>query len=482
MLENKKLRHQIIIQGIIIMVVPFIIVHFMVWFQNAQTRLIVEKGAENTAALVQKVEEVSLTNLFWQLGFDVIIQGVAIMYWSRIARKLTERLSITVDHLDNNAAQVAAVSDEVHSTSQSVAEGAGEQAASLQQTSASLEQLTSMTKQNAENAQKAKELADQSCTAAEAGVQNMQKMSVGIDDIKVATKDMLNATETIRASSEEMNAAMAAIGTSSDNISKIIKTIDEIAFQTNILALNAAVEAARAGEAGMGFAVVADEVRNLAQRSAQAARETADKIESSIRKSAQGVQISEKVSKNLQDIVDRTNHADKILQDIVANEHHVEQSLQDIANKIRQVHGLVEEVAAASKEQSGGISQISVSVSQMDKVTHGNSTSAEQTASAAETLRSEAKDLKKGIDKLLFLIHGPEGRSSRRNNEFHSDFEPPAPAPKLYTPQIPAKVTVRKDLESAFKEIPDSPVRTIKAQQLLTAPNRKAGPAEEIPM
>ena len=155
--------------------------------------------------------------------------------------------------MNNSSATITA-------SSQSLAEGASEQAASLEETSASLEEMSSMTRHNAENAQKANELAKQARSAADKGVADMQAM----------------------------NAAMEAIKNSSDDIAKIIKTIDEIAFQTNILALNAAVEAARAGEAGMGFAVVADEVRNLAQRSAQAAKETAGQIEGAISQDGAG--------------------------------------------------------------------------------------------------------------------------------------------------------------------------------------------------
>jgi methyl-accepting chemotaxis protein len=231
-----------------------------------------------------------------------------------------------------------------------LAEGSSEQAASIEETSSSLEELSSMTKRNADNSQKANELSRQTRTAADKGVADMQ----------------------------EMNTAMAAIKASSDDIAKIIKTIDEIAFQTNILALNAAVEAARAGEAGMGFAVVADEVRNLAQRSAQAAKETAAKIEGAISKTGQGVTLSGKVA----------------------------EALNDIVTKARQVDELAAEVAGASREQTEGITQINTAVGQMDKVTQSNAASAEESAAAAQELNAQAEIMKQSVAELLRLVGG----------------------------------------------------------------------------
>jgi methyl-accepting chemotaxis protein len=210
--------------------------------------------------------------------------------------------------------------------------------------------MSSMTKRNAENAQKANDLAKQTRAAADKGAGDMQEMSTAMEAIKVSSND----------------------------IAKIIKTIDEIAFQTNILALNAAVEAARAGEAGMGFAVVADEVRNLAQRSAQAAKETAGKIEGAINKSAQGVEISNKVA----------------------------QALNEIVTKVRQVDELVAEVAGASREQTQGITQINTAVGQMDKVTQSNAASAEESAAAAEELNAQAVAMKESVTELLQLVEG----------------------------------------------------------------------------
>jgi methyl-accepting chemotaxis protein len=265
-------------------------------------------------------------------------------------KKALKRIS---DSLSAGAEQTSSAASQVSSASQSLAEGASEQAASLEETSSSLEEMSSMTKRNAESANKVKSLGSQARQAGDTAMGEMQSMS----------------------------AAMNAIKTSSDDIAKIIKTIDEIAFQTNILALNAAVEAARAGEAGAGFAVVADEVRNLAQRCAQAAKETAMKIEDSVQKSTNGVQISAKVAK----------------------------SLEEIVSKARQVDELAGEVATASAEQSQGIEQVNTAVTQMDKVTQSNAANAEESASAAEELNAQAENLKEAVNELLTMVDGDNG-------------------------------------------------------------------------
>jgi methyl-accepting chemotaxis protein len=173
-----------------------------------------------------------------------------------------------------------------------------------------------------------------------------------------------------------MQEAMAAIRQSSTDIAKILKSIDEIAFQTNILALNAAVEAARAGEAGAGFAVVADEVRSLAQRCAVAAKETAEKISEATARSEQGVGLSNEVARHLAEILE----------------------------KARQVDGLVAQVSTASSEQSNGIEQINSAVSQLDKVTQSNAASAEETASASEELSAQSVELHTSADQLASLV------------------------------------------------------------------------------
>jgi methyl-accepting chemotaxis protein len=288
------------------------------------------------------------------LSLAVIV--VCVIFAGVIIINLKRALADLATSLNDGAVQVAAAASQVSASSQSLAEGASEQAASLEETSASLEEVSSMTKRNAEGAQKAKELAGQTRSAAELGSTDMDAMKIAMDEIK----------------------------SSSGEISKIIKTIDEIAFQTNILALNAAVEAARAGEAGAGFAVVADEVRSLAHRSAQSAKETAGKIEEAIQKSERGVQISDKVARSLSEIVE----------------------------KARQVDTLVAEIATASVEQNQGIGQVSTAVIQMDKVTQSNASSAEETASAAEELNAQSLLMHDNVGELMKLIGRSNGEAS----------------------------------------------------------------------
>ena len=272
-----------------------------------------------------------------------------------LSGSIAKSLSKCVESLDSASRQVASAASQVASSSQALAQGASEQAASLQETSSSAEEITSMTRKNAENSENsAKVVADMA-----------QEISEGNRTLK------------------EMIASMNGITASSEKISKIIKTIDEIAFQTNILALNAAVEAARAGEAGMGFAVVADEVRSLAQRSAQAAKDTANLIEESVTKSHEGSRKLDEVAKS---IVGITGDAEKV--------------------KI-----LVDEVHVGSQEQARGLEQISKSVSQMEQVTQKTAASAEQSAAAGEELNAQAETLQTIVNDIMALV-GARGRAA----------------------------------------------------------------------
>lgn len=248
--------------------------------------------------------------------------GAAIVLSTLITRSVERALTRVSDVLVGGAKQTTSAANQVSAASQGLAAGASQQAASLEETSASIEEITGMTRSNASAAAQAKTLANETRGAADSGVESMG----------------------------ELRKAMDAIKESSGSIAKIVRTIDEIAFQTNILALNAAVEAARAGEAGAGFAVVADEVRSLAQRSAQSARETASKIEESVTRSERGVSISAKVAKDFGEIV----------------------------AKARRVDELVGEIAHSSNEQSEAIAHLGGAITKMDQVTQGNAAAAEE--------------------------------------------------------------------------------------------------------
>jgi methyl-accepting chemotaxis protein len=231
-----------------------------------------------------------------------------------------------------------------------LSQGATDQAASLEETSASMEEIAAMTRQNAEHTQ-----------AAAATMAETERLVIGANGA-------LN----------EMVASMTAIKESSAKVSKIIRTIDEIAFQTNILALNAAVEAARAGDAGMGFAVVAEEVRALAQRSADAAKDTAGLIEESIARSNEGN----------------------------ARVQQVTGAIQSITASTVKVKGLVDEVNEASRQQAQGIDQVSQAITRMERVTQGAAATAEESAAVSEELNAQAETSLQVVADLATLVGG----------------------------------------------------------------------------
>jgi len=333
--------------------------------QVAAKRNDMNKCADSLMTMVSEIESASAKNISDARGdlqkmmertqltllclpLVLLLVGAILGMWTthRMGRSLGG-ISTTLSTITN---QVTSASGQVASASQSLAQGASEQASSLEETSASLEEIASMTRQNVDNISQANTVATQASELASTGVESMKKMIEAIDKIKAS------AVET----------------------AKIIKTIDEIAFQTNLLALNAAVEAARAGEAGKGFAVVAEEVRNLARRSAEAAKNTADLIEGSQKNADAGVTVTAEVAKNLADIKDNAG----------------------------KVATLIAEIAAASKEQSQGIDQVNTTVSEMDKVVQQNAANAEESASASEELSSQAEELNEMVGELTAMVTG----------------------------------------------------------------------------
>ncbi len=321
---------------------------------------------------------------------------------------IKKSLNLAVDNLDKAlqqvseaAEQVTSASNQISSGSQSLAQGANEQASSLEEVSSSLEEMASMTKQNADNATQAKSLSGESEQNTKTGTEAMERMSSAINRIKE----------------------------SSDQTAKIIKTIDEIAMQTNLLALNAAVEAARAGEAGRGFAVVAEEVRNLAQRSAQAAKNTADMISESVKNADDGVKIADEVS----------------------------QSFGSIATSTKKVNDLIAEIAAASQEQSQGIDQVNSAVAQMDKVTQQNAANSEESASAAEELSSQAEELKTMIDEFALSMASSQHKPSSIRQDVKKDTIAAATAHHL---DIKGKKAVKKQTKpDTFLSLDDSSLK-----------------------
>jgi methyl-accepting chemotaxis protein len=324
------------------------------------TELAAEFATVQRASLAQEVENGHnlVSRSQWiSAGMLMLFFAVAAMMTVMMLRSIGELKRMTVE-LHESEDQIGSAATQVSGSSASLAQGASEQAASLEETSASIEEISSMTKKNAENSQVAAEV-------------------MGAVD-----KHVKDGNRTL----EQMVLSMHEISASSDKIGKIIKVIDEIAFQTNILALNAAVEAARAGEAGMGFAVVADEVRNLAQRSAQAAKDTASLIEDSIAKATEGGQKLQQVT----------------------------EVIRAITESSAKVKTLVDEVNLGSQEQARGIDEISKAVGQMNQVTQSTAANAEESASASQELSGQATAMSQIVENLRSMVIGNSGETNAR--------------------------------------------------------------------
>ena len=323
---------------------------------------------ENSAEVARRIEDMvqttqeELTAASWRLGIVILLAiGCVVLalclavYWS-LSRFVITPVGLIITGLEDCAAQVTSASGQLSGAAHQLAEGASEEAASLEETSASLEEVSTMARRNADNAAECNSLMREVNTVMGKANQSMAAQTV----------------------------AMGEISKASEQTSKIIKTIDEIAFQTNLLALNAAVEAARAGEAGAGFAVVADEVRNLAMRAAEAARNTADLIEGTVKKVKEG-----------EDLLVQTN-----------------EDFCEVAEVAAKVGSLVDEIAIASGEQTTGLDSVNTAIAEIDRVTQQTAASSEEAASASEELSAQAEYMKKYVDDLDHLVRGGGGSGS----------------------------------------------------------------------
>ncbi len=284
--------------------------------------------------------------------------------------KVIESLGQTLGSVRQTAISADRTGTQLNEEATRIAEGASRQASAIEQISSSMEELTSMVGQNADHARMASGLSEQSHKDAQDGTQAMTRMSEAMEHIK----------------------------TSTDRTSRIIRTIDEIAFQTNLLALNAAVEAARAGESGKGFAVVAEEVRDLAQRSAEAARETSEMIEEAVANTDQGVRITTEVGKTLAKMLASSD----------------------------KVNNLVNEISVSSSEQADGLHQINAAVADMDRITQQNAAGAEESAAATKELQERIQDLREGL----------KGFKTGQEEESFAPSAPAAPAGQESVPEL----------------------------------------------
>ncbi|MEI7426257.1 MAG: methyl-accepting chemotaxis protein [Candidatus Moraniibacteriota bacterium] len=266
------------------------------------------------------------------------------------SRSILKPVRRVIDGLSGASEQMASAAYEISATAQSLADGSSSQAAAIEETSSSLEEITEMTKRNANNAGQVDILMGQASQIMNDANGSMHKLTMSMQEISVASME----------------------------ISKIIKTIDEISFQTNLLALNAAVEAARAGQAGAGFAVVADEVRNLAMRAAEAAKNTSILIAGAVRKIADGTILVSATSGAFKDAVCNTE----------------------------KISGLISEIAIASSEQAQGIAHVNIAIAEMNKVTQQNAATSEEAAASSEELNAQTEDMRAFVQELSLMING----------------------------------------------------------------------------
>ena len=302
---------------------------------------------QNSDSMFTAIEAMVYKNMVIGLLGCITVAMVLILMVSRLVSRPIRQV---ISGLNETVEKASKASGAVASISRQMADGTATQAGAIEETSSSLEEMSSMTRQNAENATQADKL-----------MQHVQGITSGAAD-----------------SMGRLMQFMQEISTASDKTQKIIKTIDEIAFQTNLLALNAAVEAARAGEAGAGFAVVANEVRNLAMRAAEAAKNTAALIDGNVKMIQTGADVAKSMSGEF----------------------------SEVASSVSKAGDLVREISSASQEQAQGVEQINQAVGGVDKVVQENASNAEEAASTSKRLEEQAQHMTGFVNRLIALIEG----------------------------------------------------------------------------
>lgn len=298
---------------------------------------------------------------------------VAVVILALADRWIARPISLATEHLLKAADQIGTAATQVSGTAQSLAQGASEQAASLEQTCAALVSLTASTRENAEHAGQADALAQQALQASASGEKGARQV----------------AAEVARQMGD-LNAAVTAIESATDRTAGVVETIDGIAFQTNLLALNAAVEAARAGEAGAGFAVVADEVRNLAQRCAEEVRHSGELMK-------EAREATHRVRQN-------STRIDQYLATAVGTE--VVEAFHGVVGASSKVTHLMNEVKSSAVDQDKQISHVNAAVAEIDQVTQSSASAAEESAASSEELLAQAEEMRRMVEDLSQLVHG----------------------------------------------------------------------------
>lgn len=369
-----------------------------------------------TGAYLDEVQDIVNTTFMKVLLINALVTFLVILLvLVTIIKDIVNSMNKVTKDLEDASAEVSSSSSQLEAASEKLAQGSTEQAASIQETSSTLEETSSMVQQNRDNTQQAAALAKQSTQYATNSKESMLKMMDAMDNLKK----------------------------SSAEISKIIKVIDEIAFQTNILSLNAAVEAARAGDAGKGFAVVAEEVRSLAQRSAEAAKDTTVIIESNIQMSDQGAKIAKEV----------------------------EEAISQIDEQSKKLSELLDEISVATAEQTQGISQINKAISQMEDVLASNASTAEESSSASKALYAQTINMNEIITRLDMIVKGQSEATA-----------------KLSSALIKPPTTYVKPEENKRKFIPkisNKDIQAPKKVQPKTLPPKSSGgvnPSDVIPL